>query len=136
MLVTYRWPHNVGTGEEGVVSPSAQCRTSALPHFLPRALALTAQVPFLFLVGIRMPESSADDHDRSRPTPPYAKWNIHRSHFGAGARLNGATCWGPKSYSTASSLEVDRAASNVIMLRPWLRLSCSHLPQWWSVRFE
>ena len=30
---------------------------------------------------------------------------------------------GPKSYSTASSLEVDRAASNVIML-------------WWFVRFE
>ena len=60
----------------------------------------------------------------------HAKWNI-RSHYGAGTRLNGATCY-PKSYSTASSLEVDRAASNVIMLR----LSCSHLPQWWSVRFE
>ena len=134
MLVTYRWPHNVGTGEEGVVSPSAQCRTSALPHFLPRALALTAQVPFLFLVGIRMPESSADDHDRSRPTPPTPSGIFVR--ILAQALVSMAQHVGPKSYSTASSLEVDRAASNVIMLRPWLRLSCSHLPQWWSVRFE
>ena len=54
----------------------------------------------------------------------HAKWNI-RSHLGAGTGPNGATCW-PKSCSAASSLVVDRAASNVIML--WL--SCSKLLYW------
>ena len=61
----------------------------------------------------------------------HAKWKIFVRVW-AQALVSMAQHVGPKSYSTALSLEVDRAASNVIMLR----LSRRHLPQWWFVRFE